>query len=273
MTSDILSYAGKRVIVTGAASGMGEATARMVAGLGAEVHALDLNQPRVPVASFTPTDLRDPRRIEAAVDAIGRPVHALFNCAGLPQTFPPLDVMTVNLLGMRHLTELVAQGMEAGGAIATLSSAGGLMWQSHIDQIKELLALTDQPAARSWCEANIDTGDLAYAFSKECIIVYTMQRSYELAQRGIRINCTSPGPTTTAMYPHFEQAMGKQYMDDFPRPLGRNSTPEEQAYALVFLNSAGASYITGVNLFTDGGFTGALHTGQLDITKLIPASA
>ena len=144
------------------------------------------------------------------------------------------------------------------------------MWQTHLDQIKELLGIEDLPAARAWCETNVTTGDMAYAFSKESIIVYTMHRAAALAEKGIRINCTSPCPTTTAMYPHFEQAMGKSYMDEFPRPLGRNSTPEEQAYPLLFLNSDAASYVTGHNLFVDGGFFGALTTGQLDFSKLIP---
>ena len=95
MGSEIFAYTGKRVIVTGAASGMGEATARIIGELGGEVHALDVNPPRVDVAHHLHTDLRDPQSIDAAVDEIGGPVHALFNCAGLPGgKFPGLDVMT-----------------------------------------------------------------------------------------------------------------------------------------------------------------------------------
>ena len=273
MGSEIFAYTGKRVIVTGAASGMGEATARIIGELGGEVHALDVNPPRVDVAHHLHTDLRDPQSIDAAVDEIGGPVHALFNCAGLPQTFPPLDVMTVNFLGHRHLGERAASLMPEGSAIAAISSVGGMMWQTRIAAVNELLETPDLASGRAWCEAHPDIVNEGYSFSKECIVVYTMRQSPRLIARGIRINCISPGPTTTAMYPHFEEAMGKAYMDDFPRPIGRNSTPEEQAYALAFLNSAAASYITGTNLFTDGGFTGALNTGQLDISKMIPASA
>ena len=91
--SDILGYKGKRVIVSGCFSGMGEATAKLLLELGAEVHGLDFRDSSLPLASFTNVDLRDPASIEAAVAGIGGKVDALFNCAGLPQSFPPLDVM------------------------------------------------------------------------------------------------------------------------------------------------------------------------------------
>ena len=91
---DVLGYSGKRVIVSGAASGMGAATAELLVELGAEVHAIDIKKPDLSgLASFTETDLREPDQIEAAVDRIGKVIDALFNCAGLPNTFSNLDVM------------------------------------------------------------------------------------------------------------------------------------------------------------------------------------
>src|ERR1700740_2963104 len=105
--SDWLSYKNKRVVITGCFSGMGEATARLLLSLGAEVHGLDYKDSSLPFASFTNVDLRDPASIEAAVNKIGGKVDPLFNCAGLPQTFPAMDVMKVNFLGTRHLTETV----------------------------------------------------------------------------------------------------------------------------------------------------------------------
>ncbi len=62
-----LGFAGRRVLVTGAASGMGEATARILGELGAEVHALDVRRPAVPHAAFYEVDLRDPTAIDGAV--------------------------------------------------------------------------------------------------------------------------------------------------------------------------------------------------------------
>src|SRR5688572_25949024 len=96
---DILGYKGKRVVVSGCFSGMGEATAKLLLDLGAEVHGLDYKDSTLPLASFSNVDLRDPTSIEAGVAAIGGKIDALFNCAGLPQSCPPMDVMKVNFIG------------------------------------------------------------------------------------------------------------------------------------------------------------------------------
>jgi NAD(P)-dependent dehydrogenase (short-subunit alcohol dehydrogenase family) len=66
------------------------------------------------------------------------------------------------------------------------------------------------------------------------------------------------------MMPDFEEFAGKEFMESFPIPLGRRSTPEQQAYPLLFLNSHAASFITGENLNTDGGTMGAIMTGSID---------
>jgi NAD(P)-dependent dehydrogenase (short-subunit alcohol dehydrogenase family) len=69
------------------------------------------------------------------------------------------------------------------------------------------------------------------------------------------------------MMPSFENAMGKDFMDKFPKPLwGRNSTPEEQAHVLTFLNSDLASYVTGANFYVDGGFYGGMTTNSIDLS-------
>ena len=268
--ADEIRYDGKRVIVTGAASGMGEQAARIVGELGGEVYALDVKEPTVPVAKFLQTDLADTSQVDAAVDAIGDPVHALFNCAGLPNTFDPQQIMRVNFCGHRHLTERVIPLMPRGSAIAFISSAAGMGWMMHAGQLAELVQTTDYAAACDWCEGHGDLVREGYAFSKEAIIYYVSWRAAELLKKGIRINCTSPGPTDTAMMPHFEQAMGKDYFEKFPKPIGRNATALEQAWPIVFLNSDAAAYIAGHNLFVDGGFSAGLMTGQIDPSTLIP---
>jgi len=269
---DFLGYKNKRVIVSGCFSGMGEATARLLLGLGAQVHGLDYKETSLKLASFTQVDLRDPAAIDAAIAGIGGKVDALFNCAGLPQTAPPLDVMKVNYAGTRRVTEQVLPLMSEGAAIVSISSNGGLGWSRRIPVLMELLKLDNYEDSINWCENNADTVREGYAFSKEAIILWTMLTSAQLIKRGIRLNCTMPGPTQTPMMKHFEAASKASVLDAFIQPINRRSTPEEQAAPLVFLNSDAASYINGVAMPVDGGFMGAMATGQIDLSALMPAA-
>jgi len=269
--NDVLGYAGKRVIVTGAASGMGAATAAILVELGAEVHAIDIKKPDVTgLASFTECDLREPEQIDEAAKKIGKIVNALFNCAGLPNTFPELDVMLVNFCGLRHLTEAVIPNMVEGSAIASVASTAGIGWMQNTELLFELLRTPGFAEGKEWCEAHPRELANAYGLSKEAINAYTAYRSFTLAALGMRINCVNPGPTDTPMMPEFEKAVGKQYMDEFPVPLGRHAVAEEQAWPLVFLNSPRSSFLTGHQLDVDGGFKGALFTGQIDPRVLTP---
>ena len=208
-----------------------------------------------------------------AVDQIGGRIDGLFNCAGLAGSkFPDLDVMLVNLVGMRHLAELVAARMEPGAAIASISSTAGSGYLMNIGTWLPLVTLPGFDAAKQWCETHPEEISGGYGPSKEAIIIWTFWASFALAEKGIRVNCISPGPTDTPMMPDFEQYVGKEFMDNFPVPLGRRSTPDEQAWPLIFLNSKLASYITGENLVTDGGTMGAVMTGSIDIAGLVPDS-
>jgi NAD(P)-dependent dehydrogenase (short-subunit alcohol dehydrogenase family) len=269
--ASVWSYEGKRVLVSGGGgAGMGAAAVRDLLDLGAEVHVFDMKEPSSKVASYTSVDLRDPSAIEAAVDGVGAPLHALFNCAGLPgPPFAGVDVMLVNFVAARHLTALASELMGPGAAVATISSAGAYGWENAMGQVADLLATPGYEEARTWCEAHPELVGEGYLLSKQAIIVWTMHAALDLAPRGIRVNCTSPGPTQTPMMPSFEAYMGKDFMDRFPKPLGgRNSTPEEQGHLVVFLNSDAASYITGANIYADGGFSAGMLTGRLDFSVL-----
>src|SRR5215203_4420200 len=93
------------VVVTGAASGIGRVVAEVLVGLGAEVHAVDLQPVDLEgVAVSYSTDLADPGSIDATVAALGD-VACLFNCAGVPGTVDRRVVFGVNFCGLRHLTE------------------------------------------------------------------------------------------------------------------------------------------------------------------------
>ena len=267
----VWSYEGKRVLVSGGGgAGMGAAAVRDLVDLGAEVHVFDLKEPPVPVASHRSVDLRDPSDIDGALAALGGPLDALFNCAGLPgPPFSGLDVMLVNFVAARHLTYAAAELMHSGSAVVTISSAGAFGWENAMGQVADLIATPGYAEARAWCEAHPAEVGEGYLLSKQAIIVWTLHAALDLAPRGIRVNCTSPGPTSTPMMPSFEQYMGKDFMDRFPKPLGgRNSTPEEQGHLVVFLNSDAASYITGANIYADGGFTAGMQTGRLDFSVL-----
>jgi NAD(P)-dependent dehydrogenase (short-subunit alcohol dehydrogenase family) len=267
-------YEGSRVIVSGGGgAGMGAATVRHLSDLGAEVHVIDLKEPPVDVASYQAVDLRDPDATAGAVEKIGGTIDALFNCAGLAGSkFPDLDVMLVNLVGMRHLAELVAVRMEPGSAIASISSTAGSGYLMNIGKWMPLVTAPGFDAAKEWCETHPEEIAGGYGPSKEAIIIWTFWASYALAERGIRVNCISPGPTDTPMMPDFERYVGKEFMDSFPVPLGRRSSPDEQAWPLIFLNSGLASYVTGENVVTDGGTMGAVMTGSIDIAGLVPDS-
>jgi NAD(P)-dependent dehydrogenase (short-subunit alcohol dehydrogenase family) len=271
--AEFASYRNKRVVVTGCFSGMGEATAKLLLKLGAEVHGIDYKPASLDLASFTLVDLRDPAAIDAAARKIGGKVDALFNCAGLPQTSPPLEVMKVNYAGTRRLTEQVLPFMSAGGAIASISSNGGLGWSRRLPVLMQLLKIDTYEGIVKWCQDNAETVREGYAFSKEALIVWTMMTSTQLIKRGIRINCTMPGPTQTPMMAQFEVATQASVLEAAAQPINRRSTPEEQAGPLVFLNSDAASYINGVALPVDGGFLGGVATGQIDLSAMMGGAA
>src|SRR5580692_3051309 len=204
--ANVWSYEGKRVLVTGGGgAGMGAAAVRDLVDLGAEVHVFDLKEPPVEVASHRAVDLRDPVAMAEAVAALGGPFHGLFNCAGLPgPPFSGLDTMLVNFVAARHMTGLVAPLMPEGSAVVTISSAAAYGWEAVQDQVAELIATPGYQEAKTWCEEHPKEVDQGYLLSKQAIVVWTLHAALGLAPKGIRVNCSCPGPTDTPMMPSFE---------------------------------------------------------------------
>lgn len=261
---DVLRYRGKSVVVTGAASGMGQATAQILVDLGATVTALDIKPTTVPVARALHIDLRDAKSIEEVAASIDGPVDGLFSCAGLPgPPFSEWDTILVNFVGARHLAEQLLPKMSEGSAISVISSSAAIGWQDHIKVITGLLETRGFEAAVEWLTANEKLWSWSgYAYSKYIIDAWVGWWYPELSRREIRINCINPGPTETAMMPAFQDLMGKDTIDQAVGPIGRYSTPEEQAWPLVCLGSPRFSYVGGEVLWTDGGWNGAMTMGR-----------
>lgn len=272
---DVLGYAGQTVVVSGAASGMGQAAAQILVDLGAKVTALDVKPVTVPVERTLELDLRDPRAIEQVASEIDGPIHALLSCAGLPgPPFTELDTMLVNFVGARHLVEQLVPKMAEGSAVGAISSAAAVGWQQHLPTISELLQTSGFEAAKAWLEANEDKWSWSgYAFSKYVIDAWVGWWAPELMKGGVRFNCINPGPTDTPMMPAFHAMATKEVVDSAVGPIGRYSRPDEQGWPLVLLCSPRMSYVTGEVLWTDGGFFGAISTGrQQTVMGAPPAS-
>jgi NAD(P)-dependent dehydrogenase (short-subunit alcohol dehydrogenase family) len=252
---DLVSYAGRRTVVTGCASGIGAALVDQLTGLGADVVGLDVRPPAVGLDEFHQVDLSDPASIDEAAEAIGGRVDALFNVAGVSSGIGnSLLVVKINFLGTRHLTEALAARMPSGSSIVSVSSLAASSYAENMHETVGLLNTRTFAEGVAWCDDHPDAhADGGYRLAKEAIILHAMQNAVPLGARGIRINCTGPGVTETPILDQLRTKYGQAYLDDIPKPLGRVSNPAEQAAALVFLNSRAAGYVTGQVLWVDGG--------------------
>lgn len=236
----------KVAIVTGAAKGIGFATARRFAEEGAKVMIADVNPDAVkaavdliPGSEAYVVNVTDRASIEAAVDQImqrhGR-IDILINNAGITQdarlvkmTEAQFDaVIDVNLKGVFNCAQLVVPHMlEAGkGAIVNASSVVGIYG---------------------------NFGQTNYSATKFGVIGFTKTWARELGAKGIRVNAICPGFIATEMV----KAMPENILQDIERRswLGRLGTPEEIANVYLFLASDEASYVNGVALEASGGIS------------------
>jgi len=256
-----MTFDGKTALVTGAASGIGEATARRFARHGANVVVVDVDAAgaeRVASeiraaggkASGFHADVAAPRDAEAmirhAVDTFGG-LHVLDNNAtsGSMGRIADIDladwnrVVAVNLtapfLATRFaLPVMLAQG---GGVIVNISSAAGL-------QAEEGLA--------------------AYASAKAGVLALTRNTAAEYGRRGVRCNAICPGAVETPPTKAFIMAVdGVRERMERANPLRRLAQPDELAAVVVFLASDGASFVNGATIVVDGGATIANQVGLI----------
>ena len=260
-------YDGRTVVITGAATGMGNETTRMLLDAGATVHALDIAAVDLDVASTVSVDLGDRSSIDAAVAQLPDRVDVLMNCAGIPggTRFTPAEVMRVNFIGLRHLTETLLPRIPAGGNVVNIASIAGSGWMSHVAELGELLAAADFDAGVAWLDGKDELIGDGYFFSKEALQFYTMATAVRTIKNGVRMNSICPGVTDTKIMPDFRQSMGDAAINmTADAGIGRLAEPSEMAPAMVFLGASEATYVNGVNLIVDGGFTAGMMTGQVD---------
>lgn len=264
--SDLLRYDGRRVVVTGCASGIGAALCGQLGELGANVVALDLAAPPAGsgLSAFIELDLADPDSVSRAADSVGPPVDSLFNVAGVSSGIgDPLRVVTINFLGTRMFTEALLPAVTS--SVVCVSSLAAAGYRDHLPQVAGLLATSSMADGVQWCRDNPDAlADGGYRLSKEAIIGYTFCNAVPLGARGIRINCTAPGVTETPILDQLRSAYGQDYLDTIPKPLGRVSNPAEQAAVLAFLGSGAAGYLTGQVIWVDGGNIAARQAADFE---------
>ena len=239
---------GKIALVTGTATGIGSATARLFAKEGAKVYAADIKEPASELATAlteNPDTLRfgtlDVRSEQAWADAraactkaFGQP-NVLINNAGIGSSHKPVHEETVeamranfetNVIGMFLGMKTVIPGMIeiGGGAIVNVSSVWG--WSG----IKN---------------------NVAYQTAKGAAIMLSKNAAVTYAPMNIRINCVLPGYVDTPMSRTVTPEEAKMLIEF--TPLGRRAEPEEMAPMFVFLASDEASFIAAGNFMVDGG--------------------
>ena len=189
-----------------------------------------------------------PRAVGAAIDKFGR-LDALVSNAGI-MVRKPLRALTLaewrKVLG----TNLTAAYLLARAAEKPLRASRGA-----IVTIASTRALMSEP------------NTLPYSASKGGLVALTHALAVSLGPH-VRVNCISPGPTETPMMPEFVKATGAALIDAFLGPMERRAKPEEMGWPLAFLNSDGASFITGLNLLVDAGFVAGVMTGAIDVQAL-----
>ena len=248
------------VVVTGAASGIGQATSRELRNLGAKVIGVDRAHASN-VDLFVECDLMDPAAIDALVAELPDDVSGLCNIAGVAPSRPGAEVLTVNFLALRRLTMGLAPRLADGSSVVNLASMAGNGWRQHLGQVQELLAADWDTVSEFVAKNELGDGARSYFLSKEAVIVWTMQMRWEWRDRGIRMNCVSPGPVETPILSDFLETLGERAQESV-RNMERFGRPSDVVPAIVFLLSDESAWFRGANLTPDGGMGAHLALKQ-----------
>lgn len=252
-------------IVTGSASGMGEACAIAMAAAGWPVLMCDVNTGRLEEAAerlkssgnhsevlTLSGDLTDPSFFQDLDAALaGRKIGAVIHAAGLSSTMADAArILDVNLGATIRLVDFASTRMASGGAIVILASMAAHLLGDVLDG--RIGAIRTPEEAAALIEISQPSA-LAYSVSKRGVYLLVQNRAEELGRRGARIVSISPGVIDTPMgrQEALEHASMKEIVAT--SPAGREGDASEVAAAAVFLCSSQASFITGCDLLVDGG--------------------
>lgn len=242
-------FEGQTVIVTGAAGGIGRATAERVLAEGGRVIATDVSADRLEAFAdaantdrlvVVSADLTDPDSVQTVLDAAGDRIDALANVAGINDDFSAIHELTddiwakvfaVNVDGLVRLTRAVTQRMLATGAgsIVHVSSEAGLRGGAS---------------------------GVAYTASKHAVIGITKSMAFMYSQSGIRTNAVAPGGVATGipMQPKIAE-FGSKRLENARVIMPSLATAEQLAAPIAFLLSRDAANINGTVLTSDGGWS------------------
>jgi len=251
----------KRAIVTGAASGIGAATAARLTAEGWRVIGVDRRPIPSHVAHSIEADLGDAASIGAAAAAVEGPIHALCNVAGLPPTAGAAATMKVNFFGLRLLTERLLPKLADGASIVNVASLAGAGWPKAIERTKRLVAGGGLHNAEAMIAAEGVTDENCYFVSKECLIVWTLQSWRRWRERRLRMNGVSPGPVATPIHKDFLATLGERAARDQERS-DRPANPEEIAPVIAFLCREESAWIRAANLAVDDGMFAAAQQDE-----------
>ncbi len=254
---DYFGYTDKVCVVTGASSGMGEATAKTLVDMGAKVYALDLNPcPVEGITRFIKCNLAKKEEIDEAFKNIPEHIDSFFGIAGLSGS--KTDYRTTfdcNYTANMYITlNYLKQRMTKGCSIVYCTSTAGLEWKKFKKEQNKVVH------AKTWDDVEKLTKKLAmsapatfaYMYSKRCLSQFACEQAVEFAKLGIRINNVLPASTDTGMKQEFQDMIGSEEALIAQTGLaGRLATPEEMAYPMIFLNSDMASFVSGLDMVVD----------------------